>query len=126
MKIHEHENNPESQDNLDKNKKHFSKQCKKVLELLLQGKRLTVKSAISNYDIWSLPRRILDLRENGVNICDEWVEDKHGESKIKQYFLAPKSDEEKRELQSFFSQYQNEQPPTQKPKWTEQELFTTK
>jgi len=91
MKVHEHENNPESQEHLDKNKKHFSKQCLKVLQLLLDGKRLTVKSAITHYEIWSLPRRILDLKENGINISEEWVKGTHGENKIKQYFLAPKS-----------------------------------
>jgi len=122
MRIHEKENNPSSQAHFEKNKKHFSQQCKKVLQLLLDGKRLTVKSAITNYDIWSLPRRILDLRENGINIHDEWVDDKNGENKIKQYFLAPKSDAELKELQEFLTDYQNEQP-TPISKFTQTNLF---
>jgi hypothetical protein len=118
MKIHSHENNPESSQHLKENKKHFSKQCLKVLELLMQGKRLTVKSAMNYYDIWSLPRRCLDLKENGIDIADEWVLDKDGKTKIKQYFLNPKSENEKRELQKFLSAYQEEKPETlmQQPK----------
>lgn len=73
MKIHKHENNPESQSHLTGNKEKFSAQCLKVLELLRQGKRLTTMSA-PGYGILSLPRRIKDLRDhNGVeNIVDEW------------------------------------------------------
>src|ERR1700733_3303865 len=110
LQIHERENNHESQTNLEKNKKHFSKQCLKVLQILLDGKRLTVKSAMNQYDVWSLPRRILDLRENGINISDEWVADKEGESKIKQYFLSHRSENEIKDLESFLSTLQSESP----------------
>lgn len=105
MKIHQKENNQESQQHLEENKDHFSAQCLKVLEILQQGKRLTVKSAMNQYEIWSLPRRILDLKEKGIDIHDEWILDKDGKTKIKQWFLAPKTEQS---LQEFLSELQNE------------------
>src|SRR5438045_1848363 len=120
MKTHEHENNQESQRHLNENKKHFSAQCLKVLQLFMDGKRLTVKSAITVYEIWSLPRRVLDLKENGIDVCDEWITDKDGKTKIKQYFLNPKSENEKRELQKWFYNFQEEQPES---RFTQQNLF---
>ena len=111
MKMHEKENNSESKSHLEENKKHFSQQCKKVLQLLLDGKRLTVKSAMNHYGVWSLPRRCLDLKENGVSIETEWIIDHDGKSKIKQYFLSPKSESEKKELQKFLTDLQQELPP---------------
>ena len=57
------ENNSASQLILDSNKDHINNQCDKVLELLHSGVRLTVRDAIINYGISSLPRRILDLKQ---------------------------------------------------------------
>src|SRR5690348_5468285 len=86
--LHNNENNPDSQSNLEQNAQKFSQQCLKVLEILNQGKKLTVANAIS-YGINSLPRRILDLRErNGItNIIDEWVRDGNGKRLYKQWYL---------------------------------------
>ncbi len=110
LQIHEHENNPESQSNLEKNKTRFSKQCLLVLELLLQGKRLTTINAPS-YGILSLPRRIADLREkNGIYVNERWIKPHNSSVEIKEWFLSPKSQAEKKELQDFLIQYQNEEP----------------
>lgn len=75
MHTHLRENNEESQKHLEINEKKFSRQCLMVLELLYQGKRLTVLSA-TKYGITSLPRRIKDLRDrNGITIIeDRWVD----------------------------------------------------
>jgi hypothetical protein len=81
MRVHQSENNSESQLNLFENMAHFSEQCLTVLKLLKQGKRLTVRDALIEYDIHSLPRRILDLKENGIPVKDSW------KGKIKEYYL---------------------------------------
>lgn len=85
--VHTHENNHDSKRHLEENRNHFSAQCQKVLRLLRQGKRLTVKDAIVLYNIGDLRRRCKDLKDyNGINIKSEWVrnEDK---TRYKIYFL---------------------------------------
>ena len=71
---HRDENNYHSRKHLEENRDKFSQQCKLVLTILQSGRRLTVLSAINEYGISSLPRRILDLKENGVEIKDRWIE----------------------------------------------------
>ena len=123
MRIHTHENNPESQANLDKNKTRFSKQCLTVLELLLQGKRLTTINAPS-YGILSLPRRIADLREkNGIYVNERWIKPHNSSVEIKEWFIGEKTAQEKKELQDFIKSYQEEKP---QPLPEQTELFTTK
>lgn len=91
MKVHTKENNSESQQHLEENKKHFSQQCLRVLELLRQGKRLTTANAPS-YGILSLPRRIKDLRDhNGVEIAEAWRTDENGKKTIKEWFIHHKT-----------------------------------
>lgn len=89
-KLHTHlqENNKESQKHLEENAPKFSQQCLKVMELLNQGHRLTVASAMS-HGISSLPRRILDLRErNGITLIkDQWVEDSKGKNLHKEWWI---------------------------------------
>lgn len=83
---HQRENNPESEQHLQENQKKFSRQCLKVLELLYQGKRLTTYSA-PGYGILSLPRRILDIKENGVHIDERWLTDAGGKRTVKEWFI---------------------------------------
>ncbi|MBP8115983.1 MAG: hypothetical protein KAY50_11560 [Chitinophagaceae bacterium] len=87
IETHQRENNEESEQHLQENQKKFSQQCLKVMELLNQGKRLTVANAIG-YGIMSLPRRILDCRENGLKIEDQWVKDTKGKRLYKEYFIT--------------------------------------
>lgn len=68
---HRRENNAESQRTLDARRDHFTKKCAEVYRLLMAGQRLTVL-ACANAGIASLPRRILDLKQGGVAISDEW------------------------------------------------------
>jgi hypothetical protein len=69
--VHKAENNPASQKHLDANRAKFTAKCAEVYRRLMAGDRLTVL-ACANAGISSLPRRILDLRERGVCISDEW------------------------------------------------------
>lgn len=87
IQIHDQENNEESAQHLKENRKKFSQQCLKLMELLNQGKRLTVANAIG-YGIMSLPRRVLDCRENGLKIEDQWVKDTKGKRLYKEYFIT--------------------------------------
>ncbi len=89
MVLHKVENNKESQKHLEENEIRFTEQCLKVLKLLVQGHRLTVKSAMVDYNINSLPRRIKDLKENGIVISDFWTGGTHMGNKVKEYYLEP-------------------------------------
>jgi len=106
MITHQHENNPESRQHLRANTKKFSNQCLKVLELLLQGKRLTTMNAPS-YGILSLPRRLKDIRDhNGVtNISERWLLDEEGKKVIKQWFIDFKTDKEKSDIKKFIESH---------------------
>lgn len=85
--IHQRENNATSEAHLNENKEKFTDQCKKVLELLRSGVRLTTINAPS-YGILSLPRRLKDLRDyNGVHINETWVRDQEGRKLFKEWFL---------------------------------------
>lgn len=80
------ENNRESEMHYIENAEHFSEQCMKVLTLLRSGVRLTVRSAILEHGISSLPRRIKDCRTAGVEIKDEWIKPTD-KPKYKQYYI---------------------------------------
>lgn len=70
---HAAENNRESLNNLNDNRKKFSKQCLLVIDLLNSGEVLTVKSAMIKHNINSLPRRILDIKEKlNIQIPERW------------------------------------------------------
>jgi hypothetical protein len=89
---HREENNYQSRKHLEENRERFSAQCKQVYDLLLSGVRLTVLSAITEYGISSLPRRILDLKEHfrregiDVEIKDCWVKTDSKE-RYKEYYI---------------------------------------
>ena len=65
-------------------------QAQIIFDKLLQGKELTVLD-MSQRPISTMygARRILDLKESGVPIQDEWVELPNNK-KVKKYFLAAK------------------------------------
>lgn len=87
FEVHKFENNPESQAHLEENRAHFSGQCKKVFDLLVAGWQLTVKSALVDYNIQSLPRRILDLKKKGIEISDSWLSDTKPATKV--WYMSP-------------------------------------
>jgi hypothetical protein len=65
-------------------------QAQMIFNKLLQGKELTVLD-MSQRPISTMygARRILDLKESGVPIQDEWIELPNNK-KVKKYFLAAK------------------------------------
>lgn len=84
---HQRENNEASENHLQENQKKFSKQCLLILTIFYSGKRLTCKSAMNDHGIGHLPRRLADLRENGIAVKDEWVRDSSGKRLYKEFFL---------------------------------------
>ena len=77
--VHKHENNSFSQSILEANYEAINGQCKKVYDLLKSGVRLTVRSAMIDYNISSLPRRVLDLKKKGVDIKTELINGRYVE-----------------------------------------------
>lgn len=77
------ENNEGSQQILEANKDKINACCRKVLDLLKQGHRLTVRDALLNHDISHLPRRIADLKEfHGIEVKKELIN-----GRFKVYYL---------------------------------------
>lgn len=77
------ENNVESQQIFQENKKNLGGQCKIVYEALLRGEKLTTASALIQYGIGDLRRRVKDLK-------DIWkipVESRLIDSRYKEYYL---------------------------------------
>lgn len=68
------QNNKESTLHYEKNKVKFSGQRKTVFEyLMIDGNYLTVKKAMNELNIASLPKRIEELKKQfGVKISDRW------------------------------------------------------
>lgn len=79
--VHRVENNSTSQKHLDKNRGKFNATCSKVYARLMAGERLTVRQCAID-GISSLPRRVLDLKQQNVCISDEWVDG------VKVYFMS--------------------------------------
>lgn len=84
------ENSFDNQLHFEENKEHFSNQCRKVYEALLRGERLTTLTAIVNYGIGDLRRRIKDLKDNWqVPIISEYIINKDGsKSRYKEHYLT--------------------------------------
>lgn len=70
IEIHDRENSPEAEQFLAANGQRLKDCCLKVLVIFNRGERLTTKKA-AMMDIPSLPRRIMDLRNEGFDIKEE-------------------------------------------------------
>lgn len=83
------QNTEDNQAHYDANKPRFNRQCAKVYDLLMSGKRLTVADALVSHGIGHLPRRIADLRAKNIVVNSCWIEVKSGDgyTKVKEYFL---------------------------------------
>ncbi len=102
--VHLAENSQESQTHLDENRIHFSDQCRKVYNLLMNGEKLTVLDAITNHGISSLPRRILDLigpehARTGIAIGNYWKKPENG-VKYKVWYMTEADKEWNKKLKT--------------------------
>lgn len=81
--VHPKENNKESEAILNDNKHHFSNQCKLVYDAMMNGERLTTATALLNYGIGDLRRRVKDLKDhNNINVQSEIISGRY-----KEYFI---------------------------------------
>jgi hypothetical protein len=71
MQVHTAENNQESRANLERNRVKFSRKCLETYQRLMRGEELTVLGA-ANSGISSLPRRVADLKAQGVAVKWYW------------------------------------------------------
>lgn len=81
--VHRRENNPASESNLNRNRFHFTGQCAMIKTLLEKGIHLTSRSALLEYNIGHLPRRIKDLKDAGFPIESKEIDSKG----TKEYYL---------------------------------------
>ena len=64
-----------------------STQNARILHHLNQGKSITFWGAVSDFGVMHLPRRILDLKQAGHVISDQWVKGENGK-RFKEYWIA--------------------------------------
>lgn len=83
--VHVRENNQENEDHLNANRQKFTGQCAIVLSLLQKGIVLSSYSAMTQYHIGHLPRRLKDIRDEllrdnptGIVIEDRYEYDSQG------------------------------------------------
>lgn len=62
-------------------------QCKRIKAHLESGKTITGMDALNLFGCWSLPRRILDLKERGMRIKSESIRLDNGK-RVTRYSLA--------------------------------------
>lgn len=67
-------------ENTNPNEKIIQSQCDRILRYLQSGKRLTSLEALDKFGCLRLSARILDLKNRGHQISDEFVHDAHRQS----------------------------------------------
>lgn len=92
--VHDFDNNPESQKQLDRNRSAYQNQLQKILDLLMGGKALTVFSMYTIYKIGDPRRRIKELKDSGVQMSDKSTKTKG----TKTWFMTPEQILENRKL----------------------------
>ena len=92
--IHVRENSSGNESHLNANRQKFTGQAAIILSLFQKGIKLTSRSAMINYGIGHLARRIKDLRdEGGIHIDEEWELDKDGKTtRNKVWFILQKTE----------------------------------
>lgn len=81
--VHVRENKPENEQHLNDNRQKFTGQCAIVLSLLLKGVVLSSYSAMVQFKIGHLARRIKDLKDSegfAFNIEDQFEYDTDGKA----------------------------------------------
>lgn len=63
-------------------------QCVLILEHLMKGRSITQRSALLDFGVMALPRRIADLREHGYNIVSVLESNKLTGQRYVRYYLG--------------------------------------
>lgn len=84
--VHQKENNSESEENLKENKKHFSNQCSKLFDDLMNGEAHNGDTAKDKLGIRDMIRRYHDLLDLGVLVESKVIPNSHGMIEI---FMTP-------------------------------------
>ena len=85
--VHRFENNRESQAILESKREDLAEDCWEILKRLLKGQRLRVLEMAIQRVSGHLPRRICDLREQGIDIQMDMVVPEDGRRKIGEYWM---------------------------------------
>jgi Helix-turn-helix domain len=80
-----HQNNAQSQKQLEDSLGHFNKQCSIVLKHLLTGQKLSGMQAITYYKIIDIRPRIATLKKSGILISEQKIQGAHG---AKEWFMS--------------------------------------
>lgn len=84
--IHEIENSDDSQKHLNENIEKFNGDCKRVMEILYSGKRLSAKSLVQEYGI--ADRRLRDVITALPNVVKKrWLLNDKGKRTYVEYFI---------------------------------------
>lgn len=62
-------------------------QCAMIAHQLIEGKSITQRSALMDFGVMALPRRIADLKERGWEIGRKVESNKHTGQRFARYFL---------------------------------------
>ena len=84
FEVHDKEPSKTNQ-HLQENKPRFSEQCQTIYDHLVQYGSITSTDAWILYGITRAASRIHDLKKNGIEITDEWIQ--QGKTKVKNYKL---------------------------------------
>lgn len=84
---HGAENNAQSERHYEANLDRFNNHCRKILERLLRGERLTTARQME-YGTGDLRARVRDLRNAGIPVQDDFVTTEDGKrTRFKYYYL---------------------------------------
>lgn len=88
--IHARENNTLSESHLNQYREKFTHDCFEVLKKLVRGEKLTMKSAIVSGLTGDLRRRVKDLKDYGIPIQADYLENKETGVKdsFKTYYMT--------------------------------------
>lgn len=117
--LHQRENNQETEDFLKANGKKFSADCIIAMKLMYQGVVMTSQDCWNKYGIHD--RRLRECRAARPDIVkSKWAmkiieKGKLVRSHVEYWIEKPKVYPTKSELQQWWDEYQNEQPPLKSP-----------
>jgi hypothetical protein len=83
--VHQHERGAENQQEFDKERPHFNRQCEIVFGLLMDGYYLDSRTGVEKHNIMDVRRRCKDLKDKGFKISEEKIPGGHG---MKRFYMT--------------------------------------